>query len=158
MLFSYLYNVCLLILQALARSVWDIALSCLIFFILSPTVILSPFLFMISSLSSLYNAKSNLSRKYFLKNSKKYLDKLQYSRYNKSILKSYGGDNTNELKAAMVRKGLTQKDVADSLNISAKTLSNRISRGVFGSDEIECLMKLLDITDPMPIFFAKAVT
>ncbi|MFR2018883.1 MAG: DUF739 domain-containing protein [Eubacterium sp.] len=60
--------------------------------------------------------------------------------------------NTNELKAAMVRKGLTQKDVADSLNISAKTLSNRISRGVFGSDEIECLMKLLDITDPMPIF------
>ena len=66
--------------------------------------------------------------------------------------------NTNELKAAMVRKGLTQKDVADSLNISAKTLSNRISRGVFGSDEIECLMKLLDITDPMPIFFAKAVT
>lgn len=39
--------------------------------------------------------------------------------------------NTNELKAAMVRKGLTQKDVADSLNISAKTLSNRISRGVF---------------------------
>ncbi len=66
--------------------------------------------------------------------------------------------NTNELKAAMVRKGLTQKDVADSLNISAKTLSNRISRGVFGSDEIECLMKLLDITDHMPIFFAKAVT
>ena len=65
--------------------------------------------------------------------------------------------NTNELKAAMVRKGLTQKDVADSLNISAKTLSNRISRGVFGSDEIECLMKLLDITDPM-LFFAKAVT
>lgn len=63
--------------------------------------------------------------------------------------------NTNELKAAMVRKGLTQKDVADSLNISAKTLSNRISRGVFGSDEIECLMKLLDITDPMPIFLQK---
>ncbi len=66
--------------------------------------------------------------------------------------------NTNELKAAMVRKGLTQKDVADSLNISAKTLSNRISRGVFGSDEIECLMKLLDITDPMSIFFANVVT
>ena len=64
--------------------------------------------------------------------------------------------NTNELKAAMVRKGLTQKDVADSLNISAKTLSNRISRGVFGCDEFECLMKLLDITDPMPIFFCKS--
>ena len=66
--------------------------------------------------------------------------------------------NVNEFKAAIVRKGLTQKEVADSLNISAKTLSNRISKGVFGSDEIESLMKILDITDPMPIFFAKVVT
>lgn len=38
--------------------------------------------------------------------------------------------NANEFKAAIVRKGLTQKEVADSLNISAKTLSNRISKGV----------------------------
>lgn len=66
--------------------------------------------------------------------------------------------NTNEFKAAIARKGLTQKDVAENLGFSTRTLSNRISKGVFGSDEIESLMKLLDITDPMPIFFAKAVT
>lgn len=66
--------------------------------------------------------------------------------------------NTNELKAAIARKGMTQKDVAESLGFSTRTLSNRISKGVFGSDEIELLMKLLDITDPMPIFFAKSVT
>ena len=66
--------------------------------------------------------------------------------------------NVNELKAAIVRKGLTQKDVAEKLNISPKTLSNKMKKGVFGSDEIESLMKILSITDPMPIFFSHIVT
>lgn len=60
--------------------------------------------------------------------------------------------NTNELKAAIVRKGLTQKEVAKQLNMSERTLTNRFSRGIFGSDEIEKLMNVLDISDPMPIF------
>lgn len=63
--------------------------------------------------------------------------------------------NSNELKAAMVRKGLTQKDVAKELNIAPRTLSSKLSKGVFGSDEIENLMTILDIKDPMSIFFAK---
>ncbi len=62
--------------------------------------------------------------------------------------------NSNELKAAMVRKGLTQKDVAEKLNIAPRTLSSKLNKGIFGSDEIEALMALLDIKDPMPIFFA----
>lgn len=66
--------------------------------------------------------------------------------------------NTNELKAAIVRKGLTQKEVAKQLNMSERTLTNRFSRGIFGSDEIEKLMNVLDISDPMPIFFAHSVT
>lgn len=66
--------------------------------------------------------------------------------------------NANELRAAWVRKGLTQKEVAEKLNIAPKTLSAKLHKGVFGSDEIECLMHLLDIKDPMPIFFAKSVT
>lgn len=63
--------------------------------------------------------------------------------------------SSNELKAAMVRKGLTQKDVAKKLNITPRTLSSKLSKGIFGSDEIEALMIMLDIKDPMPIFFAK---
>jgi hypothetical protein len=62
--------------------------------------------------------------------------------------------NINELKAAIVRKGLTHKEVAKQLNISERTLTNRFSKGVFGSDEIEKLMDVLDISDPVAIFFA----
>lgn len=66
--------------------------------------------------------------------------------------------NANELKAAMVRKGFTQKQVAEKLNITPRTLSTKLRKGVFGSDEIELLMSLLEINDPMPIFFSKTVT
>lgn len=66
--------------------------------------------------------------------------------------------NANELKAAIVRKGLTQKEVAKQLGMSERTLTNRLSRGIFGSDEIEKLMNILDISNPMPIFFAQPVT
>lgn len=66
--------------------------------------------------------------------------------------------NVNELKAAMVRKGLTQKEVADKMNISSRTFTSRLNKGVFGSDEIEQLMNILDINDPVSIFFAKTVT
>ncbi len=66
--------------------------------------------------------------------------------------------NANELKACIVRKGLTQEAVAKKLNISPKTFYNKLHKGVFGSDEIEKMILLLDINDPMPIFFANAVT
>ena len=66
--------------------------------------------------------------------------------------------NTNELKALMVRKELTQKDVAEKLNMSEKTLYLRMKKGVFGSDEIESLIELLDIKDPMSVFFTQTVT
>ena len=66
--------------------------------------------------------------------------------------------NVNELKAAIIRKGLTQKEVAAKMNISSRTLTSRLSKGVFGSDEIEKLMNILDINDPVTIFFTKTVT
>ena len=75
-----------------------------------------------------------------------------------SNLKRYGGDemvNANELKAEIVRKGYTQKQVAEKLNITPKTLSVKLRKGVFGSDEIEALMIILDINDPVPIFLVR---
>lgn len=65
--------------------------------------------------------------------------------------------DTKSLRAEMVRKGVTQEDVAKQLNISSRTFSNRMAKGVFGSDEIEKLVKILDIKDPMSIFFAQVV-
>lgn len=64
----------------------------------------------------------------------------------------------NGLKAAMVKKGLTQREVANKLGMSQRTFSARLAKGVFGSDEIEKLMNILDISNPVEIFFAKDVT
>lgn len=66
--------------------------------------------------------------------------------------------NVNEFKAAIVRKGLTQAKVADALGISSRTLTTKIRKGVFGSDEIDSLVKILELSDPMSIFFAPSVT
>lgn len=66
--------------------------------------------------------------------------------------------DVNELKACIVRKGLTQADVAKQLDMTPKTFYNHIQRGVFGSDEIEKMIALLDITDPVSVFFAQTVT
>lgn len=66
--------------------------------------------------------------------------------------------NVNELKAAIVRKGYCQKDVADKLGITARTLSSKMKKGVFGSDEIEILIEYLSIDNPMSIFFNHIVT
>lgn len=61
----------------------------------------------------------------------------------------------NGLKAAWVKKGLTQAEVAKKLDISSRTLSERMKKGVFGSDEIEKMINFLDIDNPISIFFAK---
>lgn len=66
--------------------------------------------------------------------------------------------NVPEFKAAMVRKGYTQKALAKILGMSEKTFYDRIKNKRFGSDEIETLIKVLEISDPMPIFFSGIVT
>lgn len=64
----------------------------------------------------------------------------------------------NALKAEIVRNGLTQKEVAKALGISEKTFISRMRRGVFGTDEAEKMIKVLDIKNPVDIFFADKVT
>lgn len=66
--------------------------------------------------------------------------------------------NVLEFKAAMVRKGFTQKSLAQRLGISEKTFCSRIKNKRFGTDEIEQLIPLLEINDPMHIFFDGLVT
>jgi transcriptional regulator, fis family len=64
----------------------------------------------------------------------------------------------NKLRAAWVSKGFTQERVAKEVGVSNKTFSLKMKRGVFGSDEIEKMIDLLDISDPVNVFFAKQVT
>ena len=66
--------------------------------------------------------------------------------------------NVLEFKAAMVRKGYTQKMLAEILGISEKTFTERIKTKRFGSDEIEKLIEVLEISNPMPIFFSNTVS
>lgn len=62
-----------------------------------------------------------------------------------------------KLRGRMAEKGLTQKDVAEKLGIQPITLRRKLRRGVLGSDEIEALIDVLEITDPIGVFFATKV-
>lgn len=61
--------------------------------------------------------------------------------------------NANEFKAQLARKGYTQQKLAEEIGISAKTMSLKVKTGKFGTDEVQKIMKILDIKDPSPIFF-----
>lgn len=60
----------------------------------------------------------------------------------------------NKLKARFVEKGYTQQEIAKELGITDVTLSRKLNRGVFNSDEIYKMIILLDIENPTEIFFA----
>lgn len=61
--------------------------------------------------------------------------------------------NVAELRAELARKQLTQKELAKRIGISEQTLSRRMKTKVFGSDEIEKIIRVLDVKDPISIFF-----
>lgn len=60
----------------------------------------------------------------------------------------------NALKAEWVRKGMTKTEVTQAIGMSCPTFNRRLKKGVFGSDEIEKLINVLEIKNPMDIFFA----
>lgn len=62
--------------------------------------------------------------------------------------------DTNALRGIIVANGLTQEKVARNIGINPKTFGKKMKKGVFGSDEIEAMIKLLAIENPMAVFFA----
>lgn len=60
---------------------------------------------------------------------------------------------TDELRGVIAKNGYSQSDVAKMLGITPKTFYGKMKKGVFGSDEIEIMIKKLKIENPMPIFF-----
>ena len=65
--------------------------------------------------------------------------------------------DTNALRGRIAEKGYSQTEVARHIGISPKTFYNKMSKGVFGSDEIEKMITFLNIEDPAKIFFANIV-
>lgn len=66
--------------------------------------------------------------------------------------------DTNALRGAIAAKGMTQQAVAEHLGMTPKTFYSRMKKGVFGSDEMEKMISLLSIENPIAIFFAESVT
>ena len=64
----------------------------------------------------------------------------------------------NKLKGRMAEKDISGLKLARKIGITPKTFYSKMKKGVFGLNEIEIIMKELDIDDPRPIFFAKRVT
>ena len=62
--------------------------------------------------------------------------------------------DTNKLKGKIAEKGFSQADVAKKIGITPKTFYEKMKIGVFGSDEIEIMIKILSIDNPLEIFFA----
>lgn len=61
--------------------------------------------------------------------------------------------NTDKLRGIFAERGLSQYQVAKMLEMSPQTFYRKMKRGVFGSDEIEKMIKNLKISNPMDIFF-----
>ena len=61
----------------------------------------------------------------------------------------------NLLKGEMVKAGYTQATLAKELGISSKTFYLKLKKGVFNSNEIDAMIDLLGISDPVGVFFAK---
>ncbi len=66
--------------------------------------------------------------------------------------------DTRALRGIWTGRGYTQAQVAKEIGVKPNTMTRRMKTGVFGSDEIEKLIVLLNIEDPMNIFFAPKVT
>ena len=62
---------------------------------------------------------------------------------------------TDELRGIIAKNGYSQSDVAGKIGITPKTFYEKMKNGVFGSDEIEIMIDVLHIEDPVAIFFAK---
>lgn len=80
-----------------------------------------------------------------------------YSYGTPSVTKYIGGENvidTNKLRGIIAERGLSQSDVAESIGITPKTFYEKMKRGVFDSDEMDTMITLLRISDPVGVFFA----
>jgi DNA-binding XRE family transcriptional regulator len=60
---------------------------------------------------------------------------------------------TNKLLGILAEKGVTQKEMASAIGVTPKTFYSKMKKGIFGSNEIEIMIRKLDIKDPGNIFF-----
>ena len=62
--------------------------------------------------------------------------------------------DTMKLKGIISERGLSQRKVAKTLGMTEKTFYGKMKKGVFDSDEMQSMIELLRIENPVEIFFA----
>lgn len=61
--------------------------------------------------------------------------------------------DTDKLRGVIASQKTSQRQVARELGISEKTFYCKMKKGVFDSDEIEQMISILNIGNPLEIFF-----
>lgn len=61
--------------------------------------------------------------------------------------------DTAELRTIMKNRGYREEQLAEAIGLTQSEFSNRMSEGVFGSDEIDKMIEILQIEHPETIFF-----
>ena len=64
----------------------------------------------------------------------------------------------DKLVGEMAAKGISGKEMAKRIGIAPKTFYEKKKKGVFGTDEVEIMIEVLQLSDPMSIFFARSAT
>ena len=65
--------------------------------------------------------------------------------------------DVRKLRGVIAEKGMSQRKVAEIIGISEQTFYTTMRKGVFSSAEIDTMISVLEIEDPMQIFFANHV-
>lgn len=63
--------------------------------------------------------------------------------------------NINLLKSEIAKNGFNHRTLCKEINMPESTFSRRLKKGVFKSNEVEKLIKVLKLKKPMEIFFSK---
>lgn len=61
----------------------------------------------------------------------------------------------DKLRGVIAERGMSQRQVAKQLGMNEKTFYTKMQKGVFGTDEVEKMIELLAIQNPIDIFLPK---
>ena len=62
--------------------------------------------------------------------------------------------DTKKLIGIIYERGFSQRKIAQAIGITEKTFYTKMKRGVFDSDEIQQMIEMLNIENPVDVFFA----
>lgn len=64
---------------------------------------------------------------------------------------------TDELIGIIYARGLSQRKLAKAIGMTETTFYRKMKKGVFNSNEIQTMVEILKIKEPISIFFAPDV-